>query len=125
MGDENKINLDDITLSIDLDNNYYSAHSDYLKSISDLSIGDITISGPDDVNWASYSDWIMSGDQSYKDRDNIVFTGGGEEMFKVAPDGFYVRGVKVEADAKEAEKVYKAFKEWLTYNILSSNPDDK
>jgi len=54
----------------------------------------------------------------------ITFTSGtGEdsEMLRVTPDGFYVRGVKVPADAKEAEQVYTAFKQWLTWNTLSSN----
>jgi len=37
----------------------------------------------------------------------------------VAKDGFYVRGVKVEADAKEAKAVYEAFKSWMTYAILN------
>jgi hypothetical protein len=35
------------------------------------------------------------------------------EMLKVAEDGFYVRGVKVEQDESEAKKVYDAFVEWL------------
>lgn len=50
-------------------------------------------------------------------------SGSGEdsEMLRVSPDGFYVRGVRVEADADEAKKVYLAFKQWLTWNTLSSN----
>lgn len=51
--------------------------------------------------------------------NNIVLTGGGEEMLRVAPDGFYVRGVKVKADKKEAKAVYEAFKSWMTYAILN------
>jgi hypothetical protein len=49
-------------------------------------------------------------------------TGSGEdiEMLRVSPDGFYVRGVKVEADAMEAEKVYLAFKQWLAWTALST-----
>ena len=52
----------------------------------------------------------------------ITFTSGaGEdsEMLRVSPDGFYVRGIRVEADAKEAEEVYLAFKQWLTWNVLA------
>ena len=51
--------------------------------------------------------------------DEINLTAGGEEMLRVAQDGFYVRGVRVEADAKEAKAVYEAFKQWMTYAILN------
>ena len=51
--------------------------------------------------------------------NDIKLNGGGEEMLRVAKDGFYVRGVKVEADEKEAKAVYEAFKQWMTYAILN------
>jgi hypothetical protein len=50
---------------------------------------------------------------------NITFYGGKSEMLKVTEDGFYVRGVKVEADEKEAEAVYKAFKSFLVHHALT------
>jgi hypothetical protein len=53
--------------------------------------------------------------------NNIVFHAGPAEMLKVTEDGFYVRGVKVEADKKEASSVYKAFKEFLVYHALTRN----
>ena len=53
--------------------------------------------------------------------NNIVFHAGQSEMLKVTEDGFYVRGVKVEADEKEASSVYKAFKEFLVYHALTRN----
>jgi hypothetical protein len=55
--------------------------------------------------------------------NTIIFNAGGDnsEMLRIAEDGFYVRGVKVEADADEAQKVYLAFKQWLTWNALRSN----
>jgi hypothetical protein len=54
--------------------------------------------------------------------DNIVFnTGSATEMLRVAKDGFYIRGVKVEQDEKEAEKVYNAFHQWLTWATLNRN----
>lgn len=34
-------------------------------------------------------------------------------MIRITSEGFYVRGVKVPADEKEAEAVYKAFKKWI------------
>jgi hypothetical protein len=51
--------------------------------------------------------------------NNITFHAGQSEMLKVTEDGFYVRGVKVEADEKEASSVYKAFKEFLVYHALT------
>ena len=51
--------------------------------------------------------------------NNISLTGGGEEMLRIAEDGFYVRGVRVEADAKEAQAVYSAFKQWMSWAIMN------
>ena len=53
--------------------------------------------------------------------NNITFQTGQEEMLRVAEDGFYVRGVKVEADEKEAAAVYKAFKAFLVHHALTRN----
>jgi len=54
--------------------------------------------------------------------DNIVLNiGSASEMLRVAKDGFYVRGVKIEQDEKEAEKVYNAFHQWLTWATLNRN----
>ena len=51
--------------------------------------------------------------------NNIVMNSGGTEMLRVAADGFYVRGVKVSADDREAATVYNAFKEFLVWSRLS------
>lgn len=49
----------------------------------------------------------------------VLNTGhGSDEMLRVAPDGFYVRGVRVPADEQEAETVYNAFKQWLVWANL-------
>jgi hypothetical protein len=53
--------------------------------------------------------------------NNIVFHSSKSEILKVAEDGFYVRGVKVPVDEKEAAAVYKAFKEFLVYHALTRN----
>jgi hypothetical protein len=53
--------------------------------------------------------------------NNITFYGGASEMLKVTEDGFYVRGVKVPADDKEAAAVYKAFKAFLVHHALTRN----
>ena len=49
---------------------------------------------------------------------NITCIAGGVEMLKVAEDGFYVRGMKVPVDDKEAATVYNAFKEFLVWSRL-------
>ena len=42
--------------------------------------------------------------------ENIIFSLENEEMLKITPDGFYVKG-KLVSDDKE---IYLGFKEWLT-----------
>ena len=60
---------------------------------------------------------VMEIDQE----SNITFTGNSSEMLRVAKDGFYVRGVRVNQDEKEAEKVYNAFHQWLTWAVITRN----
>lgn len=55
------------------------------------------------------------------EQNNIVCYAGGTEMLKVADDGFYVRGLKVPVDDKEAATVYNAFKEFLVWSRLHRN----
>ena len=43
---------------------------------------------------------------------------GGEEMLRVGPDGFWVRGVQVPQNDQEALAVYNAFKQWMAWNYL-------
>lgn len=38
-----------------------------------------------------------------------------DEWIKITSEGFWVRGVKVPQDEKEAVTVYNAFKEYLTW----------
>lgn len=49
---------------------------------------------------------------------NITFHAGHGELLKITEDGFYVRGERVPADDKEAEAVYRAFKQFLTEHAL-------
>ena len=51
--------------------------------------------------------------------NTITCMAGGTEMLKVGPDGFWVRGVKIEQDDKEAVTVYNAFKQWLVWSELN------
>lgn len=41
-----------------------------------------------------------------------------EEMLRIGSDGFYVRGVKVPVDDKEALAVYNSFQQWLAWAQL-------
>ena len=52
-------------------------------------------------------------------KNEITLQSGETEMLRVAEDGFYVRGVKLEQDDKEAKQVYNCFKEWLTWSTMN------
>ena len=51
-------------------------------------------------------------------RDQVVLQAGGTDMLKITPEGFYVRGVKVPQDDKEALTVYNSFQQWLAWAQL-------
>ena len=51
--------------------------------------------------------------------NTITCMAGGEEMLRVAPDGFWVRGKQVKQDDTEAEVVYNAFKAWMIWAQLN------
>ena len=48
----------------------------------------------------------------------ITCVAGGEEMLKIGPEGFWVRGVQVPQDDQEAQAVYNAFKQWMAWTSL-------
>ena len=50
--------------------------------------------------------------------NTITCLAGGEEMVRVGPDGFWVRGQKVSQDDQEAQAVYNAFKQWMAWVSL-------
>ncbi len=52
-------------------------------------------------------------------QNSLTLIAGNTEMLRVAPNGFYVRGVKVPEDDKEAERVYNAFKQFLVWAELN------
>jgi hypothetical protein len=74
--------------------NYYSNNQTYGTSYNNVSID------------TSYSERM---------RDSLTMHAGGSEMLRIDKDGFYVRGVKVPVDDKEAETVYNAFKAFLIW----------
>ena len=51
----------------------------------------------------------------------IVMSGGDTEMLRITKDSFYVRGVKVPQDEQEAQAVYNAFLQWMSYMALTRN----
>lgn len=66
----------------------------------------------------------IDGDVTYTLRDPepsaiVMYASNNDEMIRVAPDGFYVRGAKVPQDEKEAETVYNAFKQWMAWAALT------
>jgi hypothetical protein len=69
--------------------------------------------------WQEDHDRVMTETAQVNNPNTITCLAGGEEMLRVGPDGFWVRGVKVEQDDKEAEIVYNAMKEFLTWSQLT------
>ena len=53
--------------------------------------------------------------------NTITCMAGGAEMLRVSPDGFWVRGKKVEQDDREEETVYNAFKAWMAWAQLNKD----
>jgi len=51
----------------------------------------------------------------------ITCLAGGDEMLRVTPEGFWVRGKRVAQDDNEAETVYNAFKAWMTWATLNKD----
>lgn len=51
--------------------------------------------------------------------NSVTFFAAGDEMLRIAPDGFYVRGQKADVNKQEATVVFKAFQEWLAWQQLN------
>jgi hypothetical protein len=64
-----------------------------------------------------HSDWQAKSSTELP-MNNITCMAGGQEMLRVGPEGFWVRGIKVAQDDNEAETVYNAFKAWMTWAQL-------
>jgi hypothetical protein len=66
---------------------------------------------------------VPPSDSGYTFRNDvptgITLRAGSENMIHCNTEGFWVRGVKVKQDDKEAEIVYNAFKEFLTWSQLT------
>ena len=76
----------------------------------------------DDTLYTIDTNSLNLGATEINSNPNVTFNiGGSDELLRIAKDGFYVRGVKVEQNAEEAEKVYNAFHAWLTWSTLNRN----
>jgi hypothetical protein len=75
----------------------------------------------DKVNTANAGTFYIDTEAIQRAQNTITFQAGNPstEMLKVSQDGFWVRGVKVEQDDKEAEKVYNAFRAWMVWAELN------
>ena len=80
------------------------------------SVGSFKMSSPNTVV-AEGGPYQFYNNNEYQ--NSISFHGAGEEMLRCSPDGFYVRGKKLEQDDNEAQIVYNSFKEWLTWQQLN------
>jgi hypothetical protein len=49
----------------------------------------------------------------------VLRAASDNEMLRVTQEGFWVRGVRVEQDDREAETVYNAFKQWMAWASLT------
>jgi hypothetical protein len=59
--------------------------------------------------------------QNTHNPNTITCLAGGAEMLRVSPEGFWVRGEKVDQDDTEAQAVYNAFKAWMTWAQLNKD----
>jgi hypothetical protein len=72
------------------------------------------------TNFKLYADPVLSKPAIIMTPNNaITLHSSGTEMLRIAEDGFYVRGVRLEQDDKEINQVYNCFKEWLTWSTLN------
>ena len=62
---------------------------------------------------------VISGADNTVNANTIVMNCGDEEMLRISPKGFWVRGKLVEQDDKEAQLVYNSFKQWLVISSLT------
>jgi len=61
---------------------------------------------------------ILTFEPRGEESSNITLYTNQSEMLRVAEDGFYVRGKKLDIDDEEARSVYKAFRQWLIWTEL-------
>lgn len=74
---------------------------------------------PDDYAIESVPGGYTIRDPSQEPNSIILQVGESDEMLRITKEGFWVRGVKVEQDDKEAQIVYNAFREWMVWSAMT------
>lgn len=70
-------------------------------------------------NYTDSIEGVTYAFQEPKPNSIVLNCTNGDEMLKITQDGFYVRGVKVPQDEKEAQAVYQAFRQWMMWANLT------
>lgn len=122
MGDKDKLTIEGISLEDSA--NISIVSNDYWTDMITVTGGDPSVEYDEwlkqytsDIDIGIGDDWIFP--DSSLGANDIKLTGGGQEMLRIAEDGFYVNGVKVKQGKREAKAVYEAFKKWMTHAIMS------
>ena len=122
MGDKDKLTIEGISLEDSA--NISIVSNDYWTDMITVTGGDPSVEYDEwlkqytsDIEIGIGDDWIFP--DSSLGANDIKLTGGGQEMLRIAEDGFYVNGVKVKQGKREAKAVYEAFKKWMTHAIMS------
>ena len=122
MGDKDKLTIEGISLEDSA--NISIVSNDYWTDMITVTGGDPSVEYDEwlkqytsDIDIGIGDDWIFPN--SSLGANDIKLTGGGQEMLRIAEDGFYVNGVKVKQGKREAKAVYEAFKKWMTHAIMS------
>ena len=122
MGDKDKLTIEGISLEDGA--NISIVSNDYWTDMITVTGGDPSVEYDEwlkqytsNIDIGIGDDWIFPN--SSLGANDIKLTGGGQEMLRIAEDGFYVNGVKVKQGKREAKAVYEAFKKWMTHAIMS------
>jgi len=92
-----------------------------IKMGDELDLHDEVMQSALNIWQAEYEQMYEEPDVKFHSYDNnqITLNAGINEMIRITEDGFYVRGVRVDADDNEAKRVYNAFKEFLVWSELN------
>jgi hypothetical protein len=74
---------------------------------------------PDDYDTEQNGPIYTIRDPARENNAISMVLNNNEEMVRITRDGFWVRGVKVPQDDREAEIVYNAFREWMIYSAMT------
>lgn len=72
------------------------------------------------MTYFTFNNTVVKPNMSVATDNTIVMYCGDTEMLKISDAGFWVRGVLVEQESQEAQQVYNAFKQWLSWTALNT-----